>query len=147
MSSNTEYLIIGNDDEYDEPVGIFSGNLIDILHSQFLYKTQHELPDTTFTIYRLDTLRKDAKERVIDKSYVPKKHIEINAIDSKFLNQDQNKEFIENEIKEFNTTNPNIRVIVQKNGYIKFIDPNQKIQDEISKLSPETIEYIKANGI
>lgn len=141
-----EYLIIGVDEEYNEPVGIFSGNLIDILHKKFDCNINYERPETTFTIYRLDTLRKQGKERY-NRKYSFTKSVEIDALDSFHFSNEKNKKFFENEILEFNKENSNISVIVQKNGIIKFKDPTHKIKDELSKLSPETIEYIKANGI
>ena len=58
-----EYLIIGIDDEYCEPVGIFSGNLIDILHKKFDNNVNYEHQETSFSIYRLDTLRKQGEDR------------------------------------------------------------------------------------
>lgn len=141
-----EYLIIGIDDEYCEPVGIFSGNLIDILHKKFDNNVNYEHQETSFSIYRLDTLRKQGEDRY-NRKYSFTKNVEVNALDLFHFSHDKNKEFLAKEIAEFNKENPNISVIVQKNGIVKFKDPTSKIKDEISKLSPETIEYIKSNGI
>lgn len=142
-----EYLIIGNTGEYNEPVGIFSGNLIDILHKQFDCNVNIENPETTFSVYRLETLRSQGKNRQNRLNYKTSKSVDVSSIDLWRLDHEKNQDFLTKEIAEFNKENPNISVIVQKNGIIKFKDPTQNIKNEISKLSQDTIEYIRAHGI
>ncbi len=142
-----EYLIISIDDDYNEPAGIYSGNLIDILYENFRERLQYENVNTTLSIYSLEALRRQGKNRINEPKAEKIKYIDINCIDNFSINKDINKHFIAEEIKEFNDLKPNVSVIVTNSGKIKFNDPSEKIKDEISKLSPETIEYIKSNGI
>lgn len=151
MNMPNQYLVIQHDDEYTDPVGIFSGNIYEILFKNFSYKLKDDNENESYTFYSIDNLHHQAKVRehenfkMIQDNTMRK--VRVSYIDDYSLENEINKELLENEYKEFVKKYSNdVSVTVSGDKFI-FKNIKKEIQKEISELSPETIEYIRANGI
>lgn len=151
MNMANQYLVIQHDDEYTDPVGIFSGNIYEILFKNFSYKLDDEQPNTTYSFHSLSELYNLAQRRehenfkMIQDNTMRK--IRIPHINGLPMNSTANQDLFEKDYNEFVKKYSNeISVIVSGNN-CTFKNIKKQIQKEISELSPETIEYIKANGI
>lgn len=151
MNMPNQYLVIQHDEEYTDPVGIFSGNIYEILFKNFSYNLDGEQPNTTYSFHSLSELYNLAQRRehenfkMIQDNTMRK--IRIPTIDNLPMNSTANQDLFEKDYNEFVKKYSNeVSVMVSGNNCI-FKNIKKQIQKEISELSPETIEYIKAHGI
>lgn len=151
MNMPNQYLVIQHDEEYTDPVGIFSGNIYEILFKNFSYKLDGEQQNTTYSFHSLSELYNLAQRRehenfkMIQDNTMRK--IRIPTIDNLPMNSTANQDLFEKDYNEFVKKYSNeVSVMISGNNCI-FKNIKKQIQKEISELSPETIEYIKANGI
>lgn len=151
MNMPNQYLVIQHDEEYTDPVGIFSGNIYEILFKNFSYNLDGEQPNTTYSFHSLSELYNLAQRRehenfkMIQDNTMRK--IRIPTIDNLPMSSTANQDLFEKDYNEFVKKYSNeVSVMISGNNCI-FKNIKKEIQKEISELSPETIEYIRANGI
>lgn len=142
-----KYLVVSKiEDGETEIEGIFTGNIFEIMYKYFLKTEVNAIYDPVYHFHDVSKLEQDGifYERVQSNS-IPK-HIKGKYLNGVSLLSPDNFIRIQKDFEEFKKQYPNVKTEHDSYG-VSFIDVDDKVKKELENLSPETLEFIRKNGI
>lgn len=139
------WIIQSYDDEHNEVIGAFEGNLFEILLKRFTKKPEYIRGDEYISVYSLEYLLDRAKlfSGTYERNAEP---VLVSSVNGYTFGNSEIKNLVKYHYSEFRKKYPEIGLHVSREE-VEFKEHVESIKKEISGLSPETLEYIRKHGI